>query len=81
MTDISDVRVLLSNFEGQDSVSVREFLSYASMILEETTYRKATANTREACAKVAETEYAVSPNGKDSGDRIAAKIRERLGGN
>ena len=32
---------------------------------------------RDACAHIAETEYAVSPNGKDSGDRIAAKIRER----
>jgi hypothetical protein len=31
---------------------------------------------RERCAKIAETEWAVSPSGKDSGDRIAAKIRE-----
>lgn len=32
---------------------------------------------RERCAKIAEIEYALSPNGEDSGDRIAAKIRDR----
>lgn len=38
MTDILDVEVMLSNFEGRDKVSLREFIGYASMIVEETAY-------------------------------------------
>ena len=34
----------------------------------------ARAETKEACKIIAKTEWAVSPNGKDSGDRIAAAI-------
>lgn len=40
MTDILDVEVMLSNFEGRTKVSLREFIGYASMILEETAFRE-----------------------------------------
>ncbi len=40
--DILDIEVLLSNFEGRDRVSLREFTGYASMIMAEQDYRKGT---------------------------------------
>ena len=40
MTDILDVQVMLSNFEGRDRVSLKEFIGYASMIVEEDAFNE-----------------------------------------
>jgi len=38
MTDILDIKVMLSNFDGQEKINVRELIGYASMQLEEIAY-------------------------------------------
>jgi len=40
MEDILDVEILLSNFEGRDRVSLREFIGYAAMAIQEDAFNK-----------------------------------------
>jgi len=38
--DLMEIEVMLSNFEGRSKVSVREFLGYARMEIEEDAFRE-----------------------------------------
>lgn len=53
MTDILDFEVLLSNFEGRDRVSLREFIGYASMGVEEDAYREGVRDAEVTAEQVA----------------------------
>ena len=46
MTDILDVEILLSNFEGRDRVSLREFIGYASMAIHEEAFNEGQQSER-----------------------------------
>lgn len=43
-SNILDIEVELSNFEGRDRVSLREFLGYANMVVAEGNYREGVAD-------------------------------------
>ena len=52
MPDILDFEVMLSNFEGRDKVSLREFIRYASMGVEENAFREGVRDAEETAEQV-----------------------------